>query len=122
MTTAHRISNLAGVLVPFAAFLVAVVLLWNTLVDWSDLAVLAAMYVICGFAVTVGFHRMLTHRSFQSPKWVQYALGVRPRQRFQGRAARALVRPHGLAVRPPGPGRLPPVRQGPRGGPGLPLD
>ena len=37
-------------------------LLWNTLVDWSDLIVLAVMYVIAGFGVTVGFHRMLTHR------------------------------------------------------------
>src|SRR3712207_2121650 len=66
MTTAHRISNLAGVVVPFVAFIAAVVLLWNTLVDWSDLAVLAFMYVICGFGVTVGFHRLLTHRSFQT--------------------------------------------------------
>ena len=43
MTRAHRISNLAGVVVPLLAVLVAIVLLWNTLVDWSDLAVLAVM-------------------------------------------------------------------------------
>src|SRR5215210_5104906 len=76
MTTAHRISNLAGVVVPFIGLIAAIVLLWNTLVDWSDLAVLAFMYVICGFAVTVGFHRLLTHRSFQTYMPVQYLYGV----------------------------------------------
>src|SRR5437763_102836 len=54
MTRAHRISNLAGVVVPLLAVLVAIVLLWNTLVDWSDLAVLAVMYVIAGIAITAG--------------------------------------------------------------------
>ncbi len=33
MSALHRWSNLAGVLLPFLGFLVAVVLLWNTLVD-----------------------------------------------------------------------------------------
>ena len=71
MTTAHRISNLAGVLVPLLAVLVAIVLLWNTLVDWSDLALMAVMYVATGLGVTVGFHRMLTHRSIATYKPVQ---------------------------------------------------
>src|SRR3712207_656414 len=70
MTNAHRISNLAGVLVPFVALVVAIVLLWNTLVDWSDLAVMALMYALTGFGITVGFHRMLTHRSFATYKWL----------------------------------------------------
>ena len=76
MTTAHRISNLAGVLVPLLAVLVAIVLLWNTLVDWSDLALMAVMYVATGLGVTVGFHRMLTHRSFATYKPVQYAWAI----------------------------------------------
>ena len=42
MTLAHRISNLIGVVVPLLAVVVAIVLLWNTLVDWSDLALLDA--------------------------------------------------------------------------------
>ena len=84
MTTAHRISNLVGVLLPFVAFVAAVLLLWNTLVDWSDLAVLAFMYVITGFGVTVGFHRMLTHRSFQAHKPVQYVFAVLGSMSVQG--------------------------------------
>ena len=68
MTRAHKISNLVGVVLPFVAFLAAVVLLWNKLVDWSDLAVLAIMYVLTGYGVTLGFHRLLTHRSFATFK------------------------------------------------------
>jgi fatty-acid desaturase len=57
MSRAHKISNLVGVLLPFLAFVAAIVLLWNTYVDWSDLAVLAIMYVLTGYGVTLGFHR-----------------------------------------------------------------
>ena len=43
-------------------------------VDWSDLAVLAIMYVLTGYGVTLGFHRLLTHRSFATFKPVEYTL------------------------------------------------
>jgi stearoyl-CoA desaturase (delta-9 desaturase) len=76
MTALHRWLNLAGVLLPFIGFVVAVVLLWNTLVDWADLAVMLVMYVISGYGVTLGFHRLLTHRSFQTFKPVEYTLAI----------------------------------------------
>src|SRR5215212_2172414 len=76
MSLAHRISNLAGVVVPLLAVLVAIVLLWNTWVDWSDLALLAVMYVATGLGITVGFHRMLTHRSFATFRPVEYAWAI----------------------------------------------
>ncbi len=72
MTRAHRISNLIGAIVPFIAFLAAIALLWNEYVGWHDLAVLAVMYVITGLGITVGYHRMLTHRSFQTYKPLEY--------------------------------------------------
>jgi stearoyl-CoA desaturase (delta-9 desaturase) len=84
MTTAHRISNLVGVVVPLLAVLLGIVLLWNTLVDWSDLIGLAFMYVICGLGVTVGFHRMLTHRSFATYKPVQYLYAILGSMAVQG--------------------------------------
>jgi stearoyl-CoA desaturase (Delta-9 desaturase) len=84
MTALHRWLNLAGVGLPFVGFLVAVVLLWNTLVDWSDLAVMAIMYVTCGYGVTLGFHRLLTHRSFQTYKPVEYAFAIAGSMSVQG--------------------------------------
>ena len=76
MSAMHRWLNLAGVLLPFVGFVLAVVLLWNKLVDWSDLAVMLIMYVISGYGVTLGFHRLLTHRSFQTFKPVEYTFAI----------------------------------------------
>jgi stearoyl-CoA desaturase (Delta-9 desaturase) len=76
MTRLQRYGNLAGVFVPFAGFLCAVALLWNDFVGWTDLALLALLYVATGLGITVGFHRLLTHRAFEAPAAVRYAFAV----------------------------------------------
>jgi stearoyl-CoA desaturase (delta-9 desaturase) len=68
--------NLTGVLLPFVGVLLAIVLLWDQLVDWTSLAALAGMYVISIMGVTVGFHRLFTHRSFATYKPVEYFLAI----------------------------------------------
>ena len=37
MTKAERTANMIGVVLPFVGFVAAVVLLWNSWVDWIDL-------------------------------------------------------------------------------------
>ena len=76
--------NLTGVLLPFLGFLVAIVLLWDKLVDWTSLAIFAGMYILTVEGVTLGFHRLLTHRSFQTYKPVQYALAIVGSMAVQG--------------------------------------
>jgi stearoyl-CoA desaturase (Delta-9 desaturase) len=71
MSRTERAANLAGVVVPFAGVLIAVVLLWSSWVDAIDLAILAVMYVATAMGVTVGFHRLLTHRSFRVDPWLE---------------------------------------------------
>ncbi len=66
MTRGERTVNLIGVVVPFLGVLAAIVLFWNRAVDAVDLAILVVLYVLTGFGVTVGFHRLLTHRSFRT--------------------------------------------------------
>jgi len=73
MTTLEKGVNLAGVVIPFAATIVAVVLLWNQLVSVRDLAIMAVMYLVTAVGVTVGYHRLLTHRSFATSKPLEYA-------------------------------------------------
>ena len=63
---------MAAVFIPFFVTAVAVVALWGDWVGWSDVAVFALMYLLSGFGVTVGFHRMLTHRAFQTHKITRY--------------------------------------------------
>ena len=71
-----RYANLGAVVLPFIAFVVAVVLLWNKSVDAIDLTILVVMYSVTGFGITVGYHRLLTHRAFQTSKPVEYAFAI----------------------------------------------
>ncbi len=85
MTRTHKVFNLAGVLVPFVGLLVAIVALWGTdLVGWSDLAIMAGMYVVTCLGVTLGYHRLLTHRSFATHTWLQYVIAIAGSMAVQG--------------------------------------
>jgi stearoyl-CoA desaturase (delta-9 desaturase) len=70
--TIRKIVMLVVVVLPFLATLLAIELLWQRAVNWTDLALLIAFNVIGGLGVTVGFHRMLTHRSFQPHPIVKF--------------------------------------------------
>ena len=63
--TAGRYVVLVIVVVPFVATLFAIWLVWARAVHWSDLILLGSLYALIDLGVGVGFHRMLTHRSFQ---------------------------------------------------------
>ncbi len=71
-----KYANLGAVVIPFIAFLAAVVLLWNTAIGPIDLAIFVVMYVFTGFGITVGYHRLLTHRAFHVSKPVEYVFAV----------------------------------------------
>ncbi len=43
----------------------------GNLLNWQDLLILALSYVVVGSGVTVGFHRLLTHRSFKCSRWLR---------------------------------------------------
>jgi stearoyl-CoA desaturase (Delta-9 desaturase) len=73
MTRPEKIVNLGAVIVPFVAVLAAVMLLWNSLVSTADLLIMLGMYLLTAISVTVGFHRLLTHRSFATKKPLEYA-------------------------------------------------
>ena len=60
MSRTARYANVGAVIVPFVGFIAALILLWNDLVGWSDLAILAFTYVVTGLGVTIGYHRLLT--------------------------------------------------------------
>jgi stearoyl-CoA desaturase (Delta-9 desaturase) len=84
MTKLERSANLIAVALPFAAFAVAVVLLWKRAVGPLDLALLAGLYVAVALGITVGYHRLLTHAAFVSPPAVRYTLAVLGSMAVQG--------------------------------------
>jgi len=43
--------------------------------SWTRLAVAAVLWILAiNFGIGVCYHRLLTHRGFQTPKWVEYAM------------------------------------------------
>jgi stearoyl-CoA desaturase (Delta-9 desaturase) len=84
MTRLHRNINIAAVFLPFVIFFVAIGLLWGRGVTWVDVGLMVGLYVLTGFGVTVGYHRMLTHRAFQTSKPVEYTFAVLGSLALQG--------------------------------------
>ena len=68
MSTRHKIANLIGVPLPLIGLVVAIVLLWNRAIGPLELALLIGLYVVTALGVTLGYHRMFTHRAFESSR------------------------------------------------------
>jgi stearoyl-CoA desaturase (Delta-9 desaturase) len=84
MSRTEKAVNLGAVVVPFLATLLAIVLLWNSWVSIADLAIAAVMYLLTAIGITVGFHRLLTHRSFQTSKPLEYLFAISGSMAMQG--------------------------------------
>jgi stearoyl-CoA desaturase (delta-9 desaturase) len=76
VSRAHKVANLLGVTLPLVGLVIAIGLLWNSWVGWTDLALLAVGYVLTGVGITVGYHRLFTHRAFQTVRWVRWTFAV----------------------------------------------
>ena len=84
--TGYKGVVLAVVILPLLATMFAIVLLWQRAVHASDLILLAVMYSLVALGVTVGFHRMLTHRSFRPHPVVKFVLLVLGSMSLEGPA------------------------------------
>ena len=82
MPRAQRLAMLATVVVPFLGLLAAIALLWHRGPDgsggigWAEIVVMAVMYALTGFGVTIGYHRLLTHRAFETHRPVRLLLAI----------------------------------------------
>jgi stearoyl-CoA desaturase (delta-9 desaturase) len=63
-----RLANLSAVVIPFAGLIVAIVLLWQVAFNWTYLAILLGMYFATVLGITIGYHRLFTHRSFKTSR------------------------------------------------------
>jgi stearoyl-CoA desaturase (Delta-9 desaturase) len=84
MTRAERAANLIAVVLPFAAFLAAIAVFWNHGVSSVDLAVFAGMYLSTALGITIGYHRLLTHRAFQTHRPLRYVWAMLGSMAVQG--------------------------------------
>src|SRR6266571_757938 len=77
---------LAVVIIPLLATIFAIGLLWQRAVYWSDLVLLVTMYTFVALGVTVGYHRMLTHRSFRPHPVIKCVLLILGSMAWEGPA------------------------------------
>jgi stearoyl-CoA desaturase (delta-9 desaturase) len=61
---------------PFVGLVVAGWQLWNSWLHWYDLVAFFALYIPTALGVTVGFHRLFTHRSFKTGPITRGVIGA----------------------------------------------
>jgi stearoyl-CoA desaturase (delta-9 desaturase) len=61
---------------PPALLVLAIVFSWGSLLHWQDAVVFAVTYLAIGVGVTVGYHRLFTHRSFKATPAVKATLAI----------------------------------------------
>ena len=67
---------LFATVLPFAGFVIAVATLWGRGISGVDFGIMLVTYILTGLGVTVGYHRLLTHRSFDAPRPLRTLLAV----------------------------------------------
>jgi len=75
-TWSGRLLTAFIVVVPFAALIWAAERFWHHGIGWFDLALAAGLYAVTGFGITLGFHRLFTHRSFRARRGLRIFLAV----------------------------------------------
>jgi stearoyl-CoA desaturase (Delta-9 desaturase) len=61
---------------PVLSLLVVGWVLWSQILGWNDLFVFLLLYISTGLGVTVGFHRLFTHRAFKTTRPVRAVLAI----------------------------------------------
>src|SRR5947209_49086 len=76
MTRRHKIINLIAVPLPLVALIVAIGLLWGHGIGPLELGLMIGFYVITCLGITLGYHRMFTHRAFESSRAFKVFIAV----------------------------------------------
>jgi stearoyl-CoA desaturase (Delta-9 desaturase) len=63
-------------IVPPLLLVLACSQMWNHELRWRDVAIFLVMYIPTGLGVTIGFHRLFTHRSFKTSAGIRGLLAV----------------------------------------------
>lgn len=74
--TRDRIITGLVTVVPMLLLGVAGWQVWNEALHWHDLVVFGLLYVPTGLGITIGFHRYLTHRSFETSRPLRAVFGA----------------------------------------------
>ncbi len=68
--------NLVAVVAPLLGLVAAAISLWGGAFNWVYLGLLLGMYVLTSLGITVGFHRLFSHRAFETNRGIEFILAV----------------------------------------------
>lgn len=74
--TLDRVVRTLVFALPPAALVLGGWLSWGGALHWPDLLIMVVIYVATGLGITVGYHRLFTHRSFKTTRAVRVTLAV----------------------------------------------
>ena len=73
---ADQAANILVTVVPFLLLGFAVWTAWGDQLHWHDVLLFFLMYFLTGVGITVGYHRLFTHRSFKTSAPMRALIGV----------------------------------------------
>ena len=82
--TWEHVALYAFIILPTAAFLAAIPMLWGSHIGPVDLILFAIFYGISAHGITVGFHRYFTHGSFKANRGLKIGLAIAGSLAVQG--------------------------------------
>ena len=74
--TLDRVLTGLVTVLPFVGLILVGWQLWDNALGWSDVIVFLIVYTSTGFGITIGFHRLLTHRSFKTKPWLRFTFAA----------------------------------------------
>lgn len=78
------LTNFGAVVLPIVGLGVGIAFLWGRGFSWVELGLLLGMYALTVLGITVGFHRLFTHRAFETNRVVQLILALLGSMAVQG--------------------------------------
>lgn len=83
-SVASQVGSVIAITVPFLGLVAAIILFWHTRFSWLNLSLLLGGYFITTLGITVGYHRLFTHKSYKTNPVVSAILGVLGSMAVQG--------------------------------------
>jgi len=79
-----RVGTFIAITVPLLAVVAAPYFMWGWGFGWVDLGLLVGMYLLTAIGITVGFHRLFVHRSFETYAPIKFVLAFLGSMAVQG--------------------------------------
>ncbi len=79
-----KIATLLIVVLPIVGLISAIILLWGVGFSWIHLILLVSTYIVTMGGITVGFHRLFTHKSFETVWPVRLMLAIAGSMAIEG--------------------------------------